>query len=223
LDHFKVYNTSPVSLDALSVQLQGQFDGAPRLASVVELSHFALPVRKNGERIIDQRNHLTWFRLAPTGLDPLRQVEIDNQFGRQTLRTGQLQFLAVPARNISRQLLEPEDLDHFECYQVISSNPVSIDKTVQLADDSGVISSTVERPFLFCVPTVKVHDGQRYEIKHPEGHLTFYGLSKISANSIGDTAMSDQFANSLKRTWIVSGSSGLLGVPTIKIGVEVVQ
>src|ERR1051325_12090270 len=94
LDYFKFYDLEN-RIAETAVSLQGQFDKRPQPMQVRLLDFFANPVSKNGEPFYDQNGHLSWYRGAQPA-EPTRQVVLENQFGKLTIRTGKGYGLPVP-------------------------------------------------------------------------------------------------------------------------------
>lgn len=179
LDHFKVYDAKDVAVgEERRVELQGQFDDALRPSVLMALTHFANSVSKNGSVIIDKHAHFTWYRLKPDlEKEPERTVEIENQFGKQTLVLGDGAYLLAPAEKKETASSFPKGLDHFKCY-IVKKGP-TLDVQVSLQDQFGNENSVqVGQARFFCVPVVKVFQGKRFPIQNPADHLTVYDIAQ---------------------------------------------
>ncbi|MFN2387820.1 MAG: hypothetical protein ABR576_16315 [Thermoanaerobaculia bacterium] len=148
LEHFKFYSVAPVPIPASMhrIELKGQFDTRRRLAVLVELSHFGIPVGKTrvdptptpGDEPppetpseeeppppeqpappANSQHHLTWYKLDATkdGTGPY-YVKLIDQFGTKELITGPAIALLVPAHKIEEGSEPPKGLNHFKCYDV---------------------------------------------------------------------------------------------------------
>lgn len=211
LDHFHVYDVDDAGVEA-TVELRGQFDrDKARTAGLGPLTHFANPVAKNGEPIVHDNAHLTFYRLRQREQEPGRAVRILNQFGRQDLKLGQPLLLAVPAEKQEEGSSFPKHLDHFKCYEAAGQ---PIDRRVVLEDQFGRVISAVGKPRWFCVPVEKKHDGRVEPIKNPDAHLTLYELRPAEAGR--SIRIEDQFG----RRELKVLRSELLAVPTQKLFTE---
>lgn len=192
LDHFKCYAVVSEPAVKRYVLLGDQFDFFHRpdtkfvflKAPVRKIKQFCNPVdKKIGDEstgIQQKDDHLTFYRIkAP--IEPLRQVEFNNQFGDQVVIVDKAMFLAVPSQKILGTTPEPSGLlDHFKCWRVVSSK--SVEQTVFLTDqfmeDDRV---RVRKPVLFCNPVTKIHpsaDGywQVTQVQHQNDHLVCYNI-----------------------------------------------
>ncbi len=171
LDHFKVYEVWEQGVPPLSVTLKDQFaseeDVRPR-----GLTHFAAPVIKNDQEVIDPNAHLTWYRVDSRA--PIRRVEVSNQFNprrkRQRLYVQNPEYLMVPTQKEGYRSSFPKDLDHYRCYRVIRSRPV--EAKVRLRDQFGEEETIIGRARYLCVPVSK----NGTEIKNSKDHLVAYRI-----------------------------------------------
>lgn len=207
IDHYEVYDVEDLRIEA-EVKLLGQFDREePTAARVTALTHFANPVSKNGEGMVERNGHLSLYRIRQQEPEPGRSIGIRNQFGRQTLRLGDAVILAVPAEKIERGSELVRDLDHYKCYEA-EGEPVT--RVVTLRDQFGYGRGRVSEPRLFCVPVEKWHE-EHFEIRNREAHLTFYALE--AEGEARKITKRDQFGEAgllvLRPEW--------LAVPTVKL------
>lgn len=181
LDHYWCYQTTGDLLNE-PVSVQDQFQANPVTATVVAPEIFCNPVRKRHNdktyNILDSTAHFTAYKMvAPEGVT--HQVRVRNQFGRQRLQVAAAPLWLTAPTMVQGQL-PPQNLDHFECYRVQGA---AVNQTVDLRDEfkqaSGLV---VGKPVLLCNPTRKIHNGQTYEIKHPEAHLVCYQVTKVRVN-----------------------------------------
>ena len=211
LDHFRLYDVQPYFSGATPT-LKGQFDGDDRPAVVGWLRQFANPVSKNGEAIQDKNSHFTIYDAQTTFPDPLRVVNVQNQFGEQKLLIDYLLFLLVPAQKIEPGLDFPETLDHYKGYRVFSG-PVA-DRRVSLVDQFQRQDEVqVLEPLVFCVPVVKKYGGAVYEINNPRDHLTIYRIVGNDYHTARD--VKDQFFPNPIQLAIYSSQG--LAVPSLKL------
>ena len=115
LNHYLVYDAyGPLVKE--DVLLTDQFTADN--VTVYEPWYFATPVQKtivdSGEvteiEDRDPHGHLVFYWIDGCPIE--KRVEIDNQFGQQTLDLTNPELLAVPSQKISWE----QPLDHFHCY-----------------------------------------------------------------------------------------------------------
>ncbi|MCB1033876.1 MAG: hypothetical protein KDD47_08600 [Acidobacteria bacterium] len=212
LDHFRAYDLVARAVD-YSVSLRGQFDRkGPRRHRLVSLEHFSNPVDKNGEGILDRQAHLDWYALDPaTAAEPVRTVELANQFGTQSLTIGDAALLLVPTEKIEKGSRPPLGLDHFKCYRVLEgTTPAAASLRLE---DQFLRSRRVrlEIPLFFCVPVTKEYRKGIEEIHNPKAHLTIYRISpREHATKRKVRDQFDEYALSIL-------STAMLAVPTRKL------
>jgi hypothetical protein len=212
LDHFLVYRINPINVN-FGAWFRGQFDNNWISHPLTNYTRFLNPVDKNNEGIFDPFRHLNWYDIAQQMQEPNRQVEVENQFGFQEMQLGQPVAVLIPCEKIEPGSQFPAGLDHYKVYKA-SGFPVQRD--VQLRDQFGQYGSIVYEPVYFAVPVEKRHNGKYFPINNPSEHLVFYRLDPMPANHARPTR--DQFGN-LPMSTI---STELLGVPTIKLGWQVI-
>ena len=90
LDHFLLYELDPRGVNFDNVMLAGQFDTerGPQQMNLKIRDHIANPVSKNGAEIMDENAHFTMYLGRSVLREPERTVTIENQFGPQVLRIG---------------------------------------------------------------------------------------------------------------------------------------
>ncbi|MFQ5910971.1 MAG: matrixin family metalloprotease, partial [Thermoplasmata archaeon] len=171
LDHFKVYEVSEQKVPPLCVTLEDQF-GSEKDVRPEGLTHFAAPVIKNDQKVLDPSAHLTWYRAYSRA--PIRRVEVSNQLNpgrrRQRLYVKNPEYLLVPTQKEEYRSRFPEGLDHYRCYRVVRSRP--LEARVRLRDQFGEEETVIGRARYFCVPVSK--DGA--EIKNSKDHLVAYRI-----------------------------------------------
>ena len=135
-----------------------------------------------------------------------------NQFGRQKLRTGAATELAVPTFKMLPGHEPPVGLDHFKCYRA-KGDP--LDESVVLKDQFQGVQVKVGAPALFCNPTLKIHNGEKTKISHPEAHLTCYRtLPSTPFDKV--LPVSNQFG----KAKLSLSSPNLLCVPSFKLAFQ---
>ena len=212
LDHYKVYVIEPMEVE-FQVWLRGQFDGNIwDYTKLYTYERFLNPADKNGEGIIDKHAHLNWYRTAQENLEPIRKIEVFNQFGLQTIKTDQPVAMLVPAEKIEPGSEFPQKLDHYKVFRIISYDgfqPVQ----VTIKDQFGAEENKALYPVYFAVPVEKRHNSY-FPINNREDHLVFYQLDPREWEE--GRVTKDQFgALDMKTRY-----SELLGVPTQKLGWE---
>jgi hypothetical protein len=216
VDHFKIWKVEKITFQR-PVRLKGQFDKEPWQAQVESIEYVANPVEKNDKPIRFRSRHLVaYFLRQSVEGGPRRWVEFTNQFGVARWRLTDPAFLLLPASKVfdGDPPDPPNGLDHFLCYIVRETNPVS--GPIKLIDQFDRRLSGSERiqrlaPAFFCVPVEK--DGGK--MVNPNVHLALYDLeprkSLVSAIAVRTR---DQFgARTLKAT-----ESVMLAVPSTKTG-----
>ena len=173
LDHFRAYDIDGVSVE-ITVALKGQFDKDYRKHRLISLDHFANPVDKNREGILNEHAHQTWYGIHPDDAEePRRRVKLWNQFGDQTLEIKDAAALITPAEKIEPGSHFPSGQDHFKCYRVEEGKMIG--RTVTLRDQFMRSTVRVLEPLLFGVPVSKQYK-EIEPIYNEADHLTIYRL-----------------------------------------------
>lgn len=214
-DHFKCYSkvtVTPVP-PAPHVLLQDQFISSD--VTVRGIWHFCNPTTKQHNDVItpimNPDAHLAFHITSATPLIN-RQVQIENQFGIQTITTGAAKYLAVPTRKDPHG--PPNNLDHFRCYKVTSGPNLAT--TVGLTDQWFASTHRLARPTLFCNPVQKLHNNVVTPIQHPNDHLTCYRMTPVALNRT--VQLHNQFGDPI----FTSYRADLLCVPTHKLAWQVI-
>ncbi len=207
----------------MSCTFRGEGVGGPFL--------FCNPVEKTVEAaaglvttpIADPNAHLTMYRIAEQTVHAPQawRVAISNQFGRQQLAVGRPRILAVPTHKVEANLVFPERLDHFKCYEARGRE---IARRARLRDqfESEIVS--VLEPRLFCNPTRKIDSaGVATGVQNAAGHLTCYDLTLTTP--AGTTAtlgrvIANQFTGGSTGDIVVVSDEDLLCVPTRKLAAK---
>lgn len=212
LDYFHIYQIR--SFDAgPTVGLQGQFDPRMTKAKLAFLEWFANAASKNGEPMCDKAAHLTGYRLNTTD-EPVRVVELENQFGRQKLVIGNGTHLLAPAK---KRGIGSEKLGHYKVYRVFKfEGPVG--KIVGLKDQFGAVKVVVQQPVAFAVPVKKKYETS-FPIYNEKAHLTLYQITpakgdKPAEHEMRPIRLADQFGSRNVGLF----RSILLAAPSLKHG-----
>ena len=184
LDHFKLYQAQSVPgavLDGPLVTIVDQFGSTNLDLGPVE---FLLPpVSKDGGQIFRPGDHLLCYDVPNQTFGPA-QVQVDNQFGSQTITVTDPETFCVPTEKALGPLaslpLQPRT-DHFECYlatgvppRIDPDFPIVVDLRDQFEEELGM---EIGPPVLFCNPAEKTTaDGTVFPVRDPAGHLTCYEL-----------------------------------------------
>ena len=214
-DHFKCYSRmglAPVP-PAPHVVLQDQFGTTD--VTVRGIWHFCNPTVKEHNGVITQiTNPDAHLALHITSASPIinRQVQIQNQFGNQTITTGAAKYLAVPTQKDPHG--PPNNLDHFRCYKVTSGPNLATQ--VGLTDQWFASTHRLARPLLFCNPVQKTHNNVVTNIQHPNDHLTCYKMTPIPITRT--VQLHNQFGDPI----FTSYRADLLCVPTHKLDWSVI-
>ena len=182
LQHFQCYSVRQIDPEVVTrVGLVDQFGTAEEMVDVRRAKRFCNPAAKFHPGIpnpffpiTDDRQHLMFYSTFPQS-EPLRVVELDNQFGRQTLLLREAVALAVPTeKRIPGPHPFPLGLDHFRCYGAWGA---FANTSVWLSDQfiAPFTGHFVLNPVSFCNPVQKRDvTGGVTPIQHPELHLTCY-------------------------------------------------
>ena len=178
LDHFKAYITNgPPNGD--TVQLLDQFDnGVPQTKTVSQPVRFANPVQKTHHGVItpitNPDTHLKMYQILPAEPSPApaRNVQVNNQFGPQTLTIYDPVLLGVPTQKNGIGTIH--DVDHFKFYRAVGG-PVAatVDLLDQFHQEPGV---RVFQPRFFGAPVQKTHNAVVTPITHPNAFLVCYDI-----------------------------------------------
>ena len=157
IDHYLVYRVMPPAVVVLGADLRDQFgEGSVELG---ERDKLANPVAKaidpdipDPADILYPDEHLSWWRFPQPQPQPIRQIQVTNQFGVEVPWTlGDAEYLLVPA--IKNGVGEITLNQHYKCY-IADGAPLGI--PVNLEDQFGPRSTVVEEPRYFCNPVEKL-------------------------------------------------------------------
>jgi len=166
VDHYELYNAlgPPGPVVTLSDQFLND------IQPVGPLQFFLVPTNKNQEGILRPDQHLAGYPVLGSFA---AMVDIDNQFGLQTISVLDSKFLAVPSQKIigSDPGPIPLTIDHYRCYKA-DGPPLNRPVTVQDQFDPSPQPALVTLPEYFCNPVNKNGEG----ILNPMGHLTCYQI-----------------------------------------------
>lgn len=248
LDHFNCYITPGQPLVPQEAFLSDQFDVRDKIfdsISDIRMALFCNPVKKTvisstvipTVPIAHPDAHLAMYLTTPQGTAVPRSVQVSNQFGTQTLVTGEAEILAVPSGKTPippnggpvslPPIPEPGELDHFRCY---SASGPSINQRVLLNDQffvSNAEAATVLTPRLFCNPVSKsvpppsgcpagmFCQFPNTPITHPGAHMVCYLMSPATPFT-GVVAYNNQFVPAGTLPTVKLMSPDLLCVPSTK-------
>jgi CSLREA domain-containing protein len=176
-DHFLGYAAS--NLNPQTIGLEDQFGlSTYRLVHTMDLRLFFNPVDKNGEGIPQPDHHLAGYKIVnDPGLVGFVDVEIENQFGTQTMTVDLFKttMVLVPTRKEGHPA--PTGLDHYKCYRVHPNVPATIDQPVTL-DDQWIDPSSfkVATAFALCAPVTKSIGDVTVPPENPFLHYVQYRL-----------------------------------------------
>lgn len=211
IDHYKLWKVKSIPQQR-SVKLKGQFDTDTWEARVASLEYLGNPVEKNTEPILKPDWHLTGYAIKAAPQPP-RMVVIDNQFRKgEQLKIGDAAWLLLPAsKSLEGRAPEPpREADHYVCYAVQPSDPVTtpvtlVDQFDKKRNDKEEIKQLSAA--FFCVPVSK--NGE--QIYREKEHLAVYKLDPPDPYPI-TVSTADQFGP--QRLSVVQ--SEFLAVPTFK-------
>ena len=249
LDHLLCYLTAAQPLTPQLAWLQDQFDARinPNGVETIYDTRMVLFCNPAQKTVISSVNiptvpvvhptaHMAMYLTTPQATAIPRSVPITNQFGAQTLITGEAEILGVPSgktpipANGGAVSLPPIPgtgvLDHFRCY---SASGPSINTRVLLTDQfftSSPESALVLTPRLFCNPVTKTVPPancpagqfcqvQTTPIAHPTSHMACYLISP-SAPFQGVVAYNNQFVPAGTLPTVELKSPVMLCVPSSK-------
>ena len=231
LNHYLVYLADgPVVND--EVVLSDQFI-EDEVSVVYKPVLFANPVQKtrvdSGEvteiEEQDPHGHLVWYTIEGEPIE--KSIQIDNQFGDQTLNLSYPELLAVPSEKISWE----QPLNHFQTYWAdwaleappLWEPPLPVDVQLEdqfIADWLGEpLNATVYEPFLFANPTnkEKMVGEEEWEwtpVSDWKDHLTIYWIDYEVDPMMWEVTVNNQFGNN---QWLQVIGPLWLAVPTGKL------
>ncbi len=185
VDHFKFYRLRETEdeLDVnFPIELKSRFDPVFVPATLDELLLFGTPVDKNEEGILSDDNHMTIYDFEDPDPEPIRTINFNNQFFEDgIMRIANAFGLMVPTQKLDPGDHDfPNGLDHYKLYRVIQGERVA--KRVSLKDQFVSRNYFVGRPVILAVPCAKRHNGQVFEISHPNEFLTIYKIRNRNLN-----------------------------------------
>jgi hypothetical protein len=168
-NHYLVYDVPEVYTVPGPVMLDDQWGHSEH--PVLDLDKFANPVDKNGEGIINEILHQTWWLIDDP--QPGRQVFLENQFGPQDWFVQNGRYLVLPASKNVPTPLPPETGQHYKCYE--AQGP-PMDLPVDLVDQWGGVFGSVMEPRYFCNPVIKTFEGVTSPTLNDSLHMACYQL-----------------------------------------------
>jgi hypothetical protein len=169
-DHYLLYMVDSYEYQEVAINLTDQFGGDPE-AMVWEAAFFANPVKKthdgNVTDIVNPDVHAVIYWMDGEYFEG--QIDVDNQFGEQTLNVSGPVWIAVPSEKLAPPV---PPLDHFKCYDVVGALPL-VDVYVDLWDQFDMYFAQVNWAEWFCNPVMKNAE----EIVNEDNHLTVYNIT----------------------------------------------
>ena len=211
LKHFLVYEVFETEFPEVDVHLKDEFGEGDDVVQRPVL--FANPVRKthddNVTEIENPNEHLVFYEIQLVPFE--KRVQIDNQFGPQTLDLDYTSALAVP----SQKLAVEQPLNHFKTYLAnwMAIPPPTFPVEVQLEDQFGAITANITDPILFANPVRIWRIEGPTPIFNHDNHLTFYALQYADTPPVWYVQIDNQFG--IGQSLWVTGPS-FLAVPTQK-------
>jgi hypothetical protein len=225
IDHLLVYDVIDESFPEVGVRLTDQFIDED--VTVWEPIYFANPAHKTAPGaaaptpIEHEDEHYVFYAIEDIGHEPIDKIiQIDNQFGPQTLDLTYRDTLAVPSQKIDWW----QTLDHFKVYWATwgEEPPPTFPAEVQLEDQfitewlGEPLIALVGEPVHFANPVNKLHGMEVTPISDWDNHYTFYDLMYEAVTPLWYVEVSNQFDpwEAYQEVW-VSGPE-YLAVPTKK-------
>jgi len=221
LDHFKcywfhnpAYNPQSTYYVGEMVDLEDQFGSVE--AKVEYAEYFCNPAKKtyDGEvtEIVNDNHHLMLYGIT-TPTTQKWVVDVNNQFGEQTLHVSGPVKLAVPTQKEGHDF--PDDLDHYLLYETTDPN---LNIVVQLEDQFNLEPDvTVLRPVYFANPVQKTtQEGEVSSIGNDQAHLVFYEIIEDETFQT-DVDATNQFHTVTVSMPQAAHYNNLIAVPSQKI------
>ncbi|UCD22172.1 MAG: hypothetical protein JSW22_00590 [Chloroflexota bacterium] len=214
LNHFLIYEVTETEFPEFSVHLKDQFTEEDVV--VYGPTGFANPVQKTVDGMVTEIEYPDehWVFYYIEG-EPFEKsgLQIENQFGEQTLDLSSPHLLTLPSQKISWE----QPLNHFWVRWVNDLLLSPIDEVVQLEDQFVTITANVTRPRLFANPTKKWHgvDGSELTpIWDPRDHLMLYEIDILDGEEqMWEVVVDNQFGAG---QWLQVSGPIMVIVPTAK-------
>jgi hypothetical protein len=220
LNHYLVYEVIETDSPEVGVTLKDQFIPDGEDVVVWEPVLFGNPVQKTVDGVVTDiekaDEHLVFYRIElPPGNTSIDQtIQIDNQFGPETLELTLRDTLAVPSQKISWE----QPLDHFNTYWVAGGLPVGEEVLLEDQFTAGwlgePLSATVLEPYLFANPAYKWHGEVLTPVSNWNDHLTLYTIGYTEPPQLWEVTVTNQFG--IDQGLYVAGPYWL-AVPTKKL------
>ena len=218
INHYLVYEVVYQDFPEVGVTLKDQFVPDGEDAVVYEPVYFANPVEKTLDGVVSDiekpDEHLVFYAIEVSENPSIdKTIDIENQFGEQTLELTYRDTLAVPSQKIEWD----KPLNHFNCYWTLGGLPVGEEVLLedQFTEDwlDEPLSAIVAMPYMFANPAFKVHGEAVTPIANPNNHLTLYWIDSTEGPMLWQVIVSNQFGAT--QELYVAGPYWL-GVPTQK-------
>jgi hypothetical protein len=233
LDHFRCYPVLNSQLPLIFVvTLKDQFDRADDPGDQFFTGfplRFCNPVAKTPVdrgpgmgppgHISDPDHHLTLYGLVPvrTRTELTWRVQVENQFGRQTLSVLDARGLMVPTHKMEPGLDPPEGLNHFKCYRA-SGRKIQV--VVTLEDQFETTEVLTAQPEVFCNPAEKTVGRTTTPVEDPDAHLVCYEIKPTASlifTTLRNVPIDNQFVPNPPAILSVADSEDILCVPSRKL------
>ena len=154
------------------------------------------PASKNGEKVIDDVQHLVGYETRTTPFTKVTNLSVGNQFGTTRIDLTRRDVLMVPS---AKSLvgppppLQPPTIDHFQCYRAkrARGGPKFPKTNVSIVDQFETANITLVRPYRLCVPTNKNGEDPTAP-NHPELLLCYRSKSSSPVGTI-EAHVNNQF------------------------------
>jgi len=191
LDHYLLYQVEYSPYWEVAVNLTDQFGGNPAV-TVHPPTYFASPVQitYKGEvfEVVNPEEHALIYSIIGESYET--QLQVDNEFGSQTLDVSDPAYIFVPSQKIAPPVSQ---LDHFKCYDATDAEPLEF--TIVDLEDQFVFMPgwPVTRAEWFCNPVMKNSE----PIVNPDNHLTIYSIDAFGM--LWHVEIANQFGSSGSR------------------------
>ncbi len=209
-NHFKTWRIEPEPYTQI-VFVEDQFMLDTLFLEAIEF--FSNPCRKNTFDIVDEVEHLTWYRAR--GRNTLLEVEYTNQFGTFINTVDSVKYLLLPT---AKELPEPfpEELDHYKAYRI--QDPVPFTRDLVLEDQFDIMFGELEfivtlKPTYFLTPALKNMPAPMFD---SVTHYVAYEIFPQHYYSLIQVQTFDQFGEHFLQV----DTSKFLLVPTVKLRAE---
>jgi hypothetical protein len=195
---YSVVSVNPSNPVLHGLEVKTPLDQARRWISLRGPEYYSSPDQtKSG----DVTNYLTWYQIRKPAPEPVKKVQLSDQFsGRKsfTVSLGSPAFYLIPSQTVKDGPPSeiPEDLDHYVAFQIVDVDSVMLPEP------------TPGKPAFVCVPAEQFHHADHVPIKAASVLLMVYEVEPKTTD--GKITTIDQFGlNALraKETRFVYGNA----------------